>query len=92
LQDNKNGPGYSEEAVGAGPPRGKGRNKAFDPYRISTMAGIEEDGRFMELHPVQPRTASAEDQLPTIGRVNSGPDLDDSASNKTILSKDMYKG
>jgi hypothetical protein len=66
--------------------KGKG-----DAFRISTMAGLEEDGRFMELRPVQPRAHSDEERLATIGRVVSERELDDSASNKTILSKVVTK-
>jgi hypothetical protein len=79
LQDNKNA---------LGPKRGKG---GADPFRISTMVGLEEDGRFMELRPVQPRAHSDEEQLSTIGRVVSERELEDSASNKTILSKVVSK-
>ncbi|KAH7384061.1 hypothetical protein DE146DRAFT_214099 [Phaeosphaeria sp. MPI-PUGE-AT-0046c] len=74
-----------------------------DPFRISTLRGFGGDGDFMEMRPVPTATqldweadeerAKSEwtkrngDQPPPVIRVNSGPELDDSASNKTMISK-----
>jgi hypothetical protein len=93
LQDSKKTI-YSGKTVGTAGQLSKGSSR--DPYSLASIEDVEDNGEFVELHPVQTQThkdteADAElgGQQVTVVSEISDQGFDDS-SNKSILQKDSY--
>jgi hypothetical protein len=101
LQDSKNKSNFSGQTIGGSEHLTKGSShERMDPYGLTTLGDVEENGEFVELHTVPPPahldTRSKAEQAglkampsPTV-REYTELELHDSSSDKSILHKDAF--
>jgi hypothetical protein len=100
LEGVKSDSSYPEDTPGAAQQRSQnGSPKAMDPFRLSSIADAEENIGVIELQPVhlaasnntQTGQKRAKGQPSTLVREVSGPEVEDSASDKAILYEESYR-
>jgi hypothetical protein len=94
LQDSKNNSTFSGKTLGTAGQLSKGSSR--DPYSLASIEDVEDNGEFVELHPVQTQAhkdtrlnAELDGQQVTVVREVPDQEIDDS-SNKSILQKDLH--
>jgi hypothetical protein len=99
LEGVKRDSSYSEDTPGAAQQRSQNSSsKAVDPFRLSSIADAEENIGVIELQPVHLEASNntktgqkrVKGQPSTLVREVSGPEVEDSASDKAILYEESY--
>jgi hypothetical protein len=98
LEGVKSDSSYPENTPGAAQQRSQnGSSKAMDPFHLSSIADAEENIGVIELQPVHLEASNtqtgqkrAKGQPSTLVREVSGPEVEDSASDKAILYEETY--
>jgi hypothetical protein len=99
LEGAKSDSSYPEDTPGAARQRSQdASSKAINPFGLSSIADAEENIGIIELQPVQSEASNniqtgqknGKGQPPTVVRELSGPEVEDSASDKAILYEESY--
>jgi hypothetical protein len=99
LERAKSESSYSEGTPGAAQQQSQNASsKAINPFGLSSIADDEENIGIIELQPVHSEASNniqagqkkSKGQPPTIVREVSGPEVEDSASDKAILYEESY--